>query len=90
MVSNRTLIWLIIIIKTTISPASVVIMACSSLPERIRSWLSTATMMPMAAILNTKSMFHESKVPFFFPGLFPCARGKPQRLYHSMRSTPLI
>ena len=43
------------IISTTTSPARVVIMACSSLPARLSTWLSTATRMPMAAILKIKS-----------------------------------
>lgn len=42
--------------STTTSPANVVIMAWSSRPERMSSWLSTATMMPMAAILKIRSM----------------------------------
>ena len=45
---NKAFISLIIIISTTISPAKVVIMACSSLPERMRSWFKTATIMPIA------------------------------------------
>ena len=40
---------------TTTSPASVVIMACSSRPERTRSWFSTATKIPTAAILKIRS-----------------------------------
>ena len=47
----------ITIIKTTISPVKVVIIACSSRPERIKTWLSTATIIPIAAILNIKSTF---------------------------------
>ena len=42
------------IISTTTSPARVVIMACSSRPARLSTWLSTATRMPMAAILKIK------------------------------------
>ena len=38
MVSNSRLIWVTIMVSTTISPARVVIMACSSRPERIKSW----------------------------------------------------
>lgn len=44
-----------LIFKTTTSPARVVIMACSSRPERTKSWFSTATRMPIAAILKIKS-----------------------------------
>ena len=50
MVTKSTLICLTRMDSTTTSPASVVIMAWSSRPERMSSWLSTATMMPMAAI----------------------------------------
>ena len=53
------------IIKTTINPAKVVIIACSSRPERIRSWFKTATIMPIAAILKIKSMF----ILGFFPSV---------------------
>lgn len=56
MVTKRTLICLTRMDSTTTSPASVVIMAWSSRPERMSSWLSTATMMPMAAILKIRSM----------------------------------
>ena len=56
MVTKRTLICLTRMDSTTTSPANVVIMAWSSRPERMRSWLSTATMMPMAAILKIRSM----------------------------------
>lgn len=41
--------------RTTISPASVVIIACSSRPERESTRLSTATIIPMAAILKINS-----------------------------------
>lgn len=56
MVTKSTLICLTRMDSTTTSPASVVIMAWSSRPERMSSWLSTATMMPMAAILKIRSM----------------------------------
>ena len=49
--SKRSLISWTIIIKTTTSPARVVIMACSSRPERTKSWFSTATRMPMAGLV---------------------------------------
>ena len=55
-----------IIISTTISPARVVIIACSSRPERISTWLRTATMIPIAAILKIKStsiIFHRPFPP---------------------------
>ena len=57
MVLKSTSICWITIIKTTISPVKVVIIACSSRPDRIKTWLSTATIMPIAAILNIKSTF---------------------------------
>ena len=44
------------IISTTTSPASVVIVACSSRPERTSTWLRMETMMPTAAILKTRSI----------------------------------
>lgn len=56
MVTKSTLICLTRMDSTTTNPASVVIMAWSSRPERMSSWLSTATMMPMAAILKIRSM----------------------------------
>ena len=52
---NRSLISRTRIISTTTSPASVVIMACSSRPERTSSWFSTATRIPTAAILKIRS-----------------------------------
>ena len=57
----------IIIIKTTIKPARVVIIACSSRPERTKSWFKTATIMPIAAILKIK---FTSMVFFSFLTLF--------------------
>ena len=63
---NRASISLTIIISTTMSPARVVIMACSSRPERTSSWLSTATMMPMAAIRKMRSTSKFSSLPFLF------------------------
>ena len=41
--------------KTTMRPASVVIIACSSLPERESTRLRTATIIPIAAILKINS-----------------------------------
>ena len=71
---NRESICWIIIMSTTISPASVVIMACSSLPDRIKSWFSTATIIPIAAILKIKftSMLVSSVLFRQIPG-YPCS-----------------
>ena len=41
--------------RTITSPASVVIIACSSLPALHNTWCNTATSIPTAAILNNKS-----------------------------------
>src|SRR5699024_3565194 len=41
--------------STTTRPARVVIVACSSRPERESTWLSTETRIPMAAIRKIKS-----------------------------------
>ena len=53
-VSNNVLISFMTIVKTIISPASVVIIAWSSLPALTNTWYSTATSIPIAAILNNK------------------------------------
>ena len=60
MVTKRTLICLTRMDSTTTSPANVVIMAWSSRPERMSSWLSTATMMPMAAILKISREYEQT------------------------------
>ena len=44
------------IVKTTTSPARVVIVACSSLPDLASTWFRIEMMMPIAAILNIKSI----------------------------------
>ena len=56
-VSNSVLISFIIIVRTIISPAKVVIIAWSSLPALTKTWYKTATNIPIAAILNNKSIF---------------------------------
>ena len=60
---NSPLISCTKIIMTTTRPAKVVIMACSSRPERTRSWFSTATKIPTAAILKIRSTFMLSPLP---------------------------
>ena len=58
-------------------------MACSSRPERTSSWLSTATMMPMAAIRENEVHIQFSSLPFLFPALTagpgtgPCPQRPP-------------
>ena len=50
-----------------------IINACSSLPDRIKTWLSTATIMPMAAILKIKStsiFFSSFTASFYSTGRF--------------------
>ena len=51
---NNVLISFITIVSTIIKPASVVIIAWSSLPARTNTWYNTATKIPIAAILNNK------------------------------------
>ena len=53
--SNRLAISWTTIIRTTTRAAKVVIIACSSRPARLRTWLSTATTIPIAAILKIRS-----------------------------------
>src|SRR5699024_595398 len=54
-ISNRSLISCTISISTTMRPASVVISACSSRPERDSSCPSTATRIPTAAMRKIRS-----------------------------------
>ena len=53
---NKSAISCAIITRTTTSPASVVIVACSSLPDRASTWFNIETIMPIAAILNIRSI----------------------------------
>lgn len=55
-VVNNVLISFITIDSTITSPASVVIIAWSSLPALVKTWCNTATSIPIAAILNNKFM----------------------------------
>ena len=53
--------------STSTSPARLVRNACSSLPECFRTWLSTETSIPTAAILNIIVIdIHGSNLSFLF------------------------
>ena len=69
MVSNRTLIWLIIIIKTTISPASVVIMACLLSARTDKKLVEHCHNDANGGYFEHKIDVHESRFLSFSPGI---------------------
>ena len=71
-VSNKYAISLTIIISTTISPAKVVIMACSSRPDLVNTAFKTETKIPIAAILKLNLYPYTLLSPYVFFTLTIC------------------
>jgi glucosamine--fructose-6-phosphate aminotransferase (isomerizing) len=71
--TNGSEIFVATIINTTIKPVSVVMVACSSLPDFDNTWFRIATIMPMAATLKIRSIsiHHINKITSAAPAHSP-------------------